>query len=179
MPRKKAVTCLEDLQCFTVKEFKMILKGYKEKTSGCKSDLMLRVYAIYCRISSNTLTPKFIRRRPTNKCLLLSWTTDLRAIPDLSFLQLYQYFVVRTEKYGQDYLKTTSYKKLKAFQFYYEGFIKMVEVATTLYFTYLNCKVKPSMKQICYKVLLKFNNETFDVYAAMCTCPAGTGVNCL
>ena len=55
----------------------------------------------------------------------------------------------------------------------------MVEVATTLYFTYLNCKVKPSMKQICYKVLLTFNNETSDVYAAMCICPAGTGVNCL
>ena len=35
------------------------------------------------------------------------------------------------------------------------------------------------MKQICYKVLLKFNNETSDVYAAMCTCSAGTGVNCL
>ena len=55
----------------------------------------------------------------------------------------------------------------------------MIEVATTPYFTYLSCKVKPSMKQICYKVLLKFNNETSDVYAAMCTCPAGTGVNCL
>ena len=35
------------------------------------------------------------------------------------------------------------------------------------------------MKQICYKVLLKFNNETSDVYAAMCTCPVETGVNCL
>ena len=50
-PEKKVVTCLEGLQCFTVKEFKEILKGYKEKTSGCKSDLMLRVYAIYCHIS--------------------------------------------------------------------------------------------------------------------------------
>ena len=56
-PEKKVVTCLEDLQCFTVKEFKVILKGYKEKTSGCKSDLMLRVYAIYCRISSNPHLP--------------------------------------------------------------------------------------------------------------------------
>ena len=58
MPPKKAVTCLEDLQCFTVKEFKEILKGYKEKTFGCKSDLMLRVYAIYCRISSNPHLPQ-------------------------------------------------------------------------------------------------------------------------
>ena len=55
----------------------------------------------------------------------------------------------------------------------------MIEVATTPSFTYLNCKVKPSMQHTCYKVLLKFNNETSDVYAAMCTCPAGTGVNCL
>ena len=109
----------------------------------------------------------------------LSWTTDLREIPDLSFLQLYQYLVVRTEKYGQNYLKIISYKKSKAFQFYYEGFIKMIEVATTPSFTYLNCKVKLPMKQTCYKVLLKFNNETSDVYAAMCTCPAGIGVSCL
>ena len=55
----------------------------------------------------------------------------------------------------------------------------MIEVATTPSSTLLNCKVKPSMKQTCYKVLPKFNNETSDVYAAMCTCPAGTGVNCL
>ena len=34
-PEKKAVTCLEDLQRFAVKEFKEILKGYKEKPSGC------------------------------------------------------------------------------------------------------------------------------------------------
>ena len=66
----------------------------------------------------------------------------------------------------------------------------MIEVATTPSFTYLNCKVKLSMKPTCYKVklsmkptcykvLLKFNNETSDDYAAMCTCPAGAGVNCL
>ena len=162
-----------------MKEFKEILKGCKEKSTGRESDLMLKVYAIYCCISSNPHLTQNSLWRPTNECLLLSWTTDLRAIPDLSFLQLYQYLVVMTEKYGQDYLKTSSYKKLKAFQFYYEGFIKMMEVAATPYFTFLNCKVKPPMKQICYKVLLKFNNETTDVYAAMCTCPAGTGVNCL
>ena len=130
--RKKVVTCLEDLQCFTVKESKKILEGYKEKTSGCKSGLMLRVYAIYCGLSRqiHSLTYPKIPQMVTNQqvfrreCILLSWTTNLREIPDLSFLQLYQYLLVRTEKYGQNYLKTTSYKKLKAFQFYYEWFIK-------------------------------------------------------
>ena len=54
-PEKKAVTCLEDL-VFTVKEFKEILKGYKEKTSGCKSDLMLRGYTILSYLFKSTLT---------------------------------------------------------------------------------------------------------------------------
>ena len=118
-PEKKVVTCLEDLQCFTVKEFKEILKGYKAKTSCCKSDLMLRAYAIYCRILSNPLSnlpqnsldgdqPTTFESFFKRECILLSWTTDLREIPDLTFLQLYQYLVVRTEKYGQHYLKTTS-----------------------------------------------------------------------
>ena len=77
------------LQCSTMKEFKEILKGYKEKTSGCKSGLMLRVYAIYCRISSNTQSDlpqnSFDGDQPTSyesfikrECILLSWTTDLR-----------------------------------------------------------------------------------------------------
>ena len=58
------------------------------------------------------------------ECQNMVWSSDLRDMPFLSFLQLYNYLVVRTEKYDHTYIKTTSYKKLKAFQFYYEGFIK-------------------------------------------------------
>ena len=123
--------------------------------------------------------------RLTNQCLKVSvrtWFGHLifeTDMPFLSFLQLYNYLVVRTEKYDHTYIKTTSYKKLKAFQFYYEGFIKLIEVATTLEFVYINAKVKPSMKHGCYKVIVKFSRSSADVCAAACTCPAGTGTNCL
>ena len=48
-PEGKSVSCIDDLKTFTVVDFKKILKAYKEKISGCKSDLLLRVYAIFCR----------------------------------------------------------------------------------------------------------------------------------
>ena len=102
------------------------------------------------------------------------WSSHLRDMPYLSFLQLYNYLVVRTEKYDHTYIKTTSYKKLKAFQFYYEGFIKLIEVSV-----YLNSKVKLSMKHGRYKGIVKCSRLSADVCAAACTCPAGTGTNCL
>ena len=109
----------------------------------------------------------------------MAWSSDLRDMPNLSFLQWYDYLVVRAEKYDHTYIKSTSYKKLKAFQFYYEGFIKLIEIGTTPEFVYLHSKVKPSRKHVCYKVIVKFSHPSDDICAAACTCPAGTGTNCL
>ena len=51
--QKKGRYMLRRFAVFHGEIIKEILKGYKKKTAGCRSDLTLMVYAIYCRISSN------------------------------------------------------------------------------------------------------------------------------
>ena len=46
LPEGKNVTCLEDLSSLRVNDMKKILSAFKEKVSGVKADLLLRVYAI-------------------------------------------------------------------------------------------------------------------------------------
>ena len=50
-PEEKSVSCVDDLKAFTVADFKKILRAYKENVSGRKADLLLPVYAIFCRLS--------------------------------------------------------------------------------------------------------------------------------
>ena len=54
----------------------------------------------------------------------LGWSTDLRQLPELNFIQLYDYLVVSTRKYRHIVLKGTDYKKLKSYQFFFEGNLK-------------------------------------------------------
>ena len=68
------------------------------------------------------------------------WKNDIREIPNFNFFQLYHYFVVITEKYNGDLLRRTSYKRLKSFQFFYEGHIKTMELCTTELFIYVYSK---------------------------------------
>ena len=57
----------------------------------------------------------------------LGWSTDLRQLPELNFIQLYDYLVVSTRKYRHIVLKGTNYKKLKSYQFFFEGNVKRLE----------------------------------------------------
>ena len=84
-----------------------------------------------------------------------------------------------TEKYG-DLPRRTSYKRLKSFQLFYEGHIKTMALCTTeLLFIYVHSKVKPSMKNKCYNVIVKFIRDLEDIIAAACTCPTGSSIKCL
>ena len=76
-------------------------------------------------------------------------------------------------------LQRTSYKKLKSFQFFYEGYIKTMELCTTELFIYVHSKVKPSMKNKCYNVIVKIIRESEDIIAVACTCLAVSCINCL
>ena len=190
LPEGKSVYCLEDLSGFTMKDLKKILVVYKEKVSGIKADLVLRAYAIFTRISepslsivttsspspdspgSNSFTYGFIKAQCSN----LPWSSDLSHTPPFSFIQLYDYLVIRTVKYKHILLKSTEYKKLKAFQFYYEGFIKKLEVASNSDYCYFDVRMKASMRSKIYKVIVKLSKSCGNICSAACTCPAGTGV---
>ncbi|XP_065056985.1 uncharacterized protein LOC135685107 [Rhopilema esculentum] len=190
LPKGKDVECFEDLATLTVAELKRILQRYKEKTGGIKADLVLRAYAIFCRAkkseeqtdelpdesflycNENDFTYESLHQQTKH----LPWSSDLRGTPVFIFLQLYEYLVIRTSKFKHVLLKSTSYKKLKAFQFFYEGFIRKVDVAKDAMFTYFDVRVKASMKKNLYKVMVKLSSVSGDVCAAACSCPAGIGL---
>ena len=60
----------------------------------------------------------------------------------------------------------------------YEELLIKTELRTTELSIYVHFKVKPSMKNKCYNVIVKFITESEDIIAAACTCPGGSGVTC-
>ena len=61
----------------------------------------------------------------------------IRCWPNFNFFRLCHYFVVITEKYNGDLLQRASYKRLKSFQFFYEGHIKTMKLYTTELFMFI------------------------------------------
>ena len=191
LPEGKTVDCLKDFSKLNVRNLKEILVRYDEKISGVKADLILRAYAIFSRLKNRmhndlSATQQELDRYEElctyeeiikSKCSHLPWTSDLRGTPVFSFVQLYDYLVVRTTKFKHIKLKSTAYKKLKAFQFFYEGYIKKFSVAKDAKFTFFDVRVKASMKSVLYKAIICLSNTDGDVCFAACTCPAGAGVS--
>ena len=115
----KEISTLEDIQKLKVKDLREILRSNSEATGGIKADLVLKVYAILMR---NVLRPGENQQQtadniPQNdqstaenggefkyddtlrRISALGWSTDLRQLPELNFIQLYDYLVVSTRKY--------------------------------------------------------------------------------
>lgn len=142
LPEGKAVSCIEDFSILTVKELKKILLAYKEKVSGAKADLILRAYAVFSRLEQqensavSTSEPVLVGEDAectynaifSSKCSHLLWSSDLRGTPGYSFIQLYSYLVVRTMKFKHIKLKSTAYKKLKAFQFFFKATLSISQL---------------------------------------------------
>ena len=137
------ISKLEDIQKLKVKDLREILRSNSEATGGIKADLVLKVYAILVRhvlrlvrISSKVAiilvrVTRIQRKIAENsdfkydetlrRISALGWSTDLRQLPELNFIQLYDYLVVSTRKYRHIVVKGTSFKKLKSYQFFFEG----------------------------------------------------------
>ena len=54
-----------------------------------------------------------------------------------------------------------------------------MELCTTELFNYNHFKIKPSMENKCYNIIVKSIRESDDITGAACTCPAGSSVKCL
>ena len=95
------------------------------------------------------LTVKDLRNilKSNSENSVLGWSTDLRQLPELNFIQLYDYLVVSTRKYRHILLKGTHYKKLKSYQFFFEGNVKQLESKVFQGQTYMKASVVPSMKK--------------------------------
>ena len=188
------ITTLEDIQKLKVKDLREILRSNSEATGGIKADLVLKVYAILMR---HVLRPGEYQRQSSDNTAqdhqnttensgdfkydetlrqisALGWSTDLRQLPELNFIQLYDYLVVSTRKYRHIVLKGTNYKKLRSYQFFFEGNVKRLESKTREDKKYVKASVLPSMKKSPYRVVVEFRSQS-DVSRAVCTCPAGLG----
>ena len=141
--KEKQIATLGDIQKLKVNELKEILRCNWESTSGTKADLVLKVYAILMRRvvrpaencqenvdnhQDNTENNGDFKYEETLRTIsALGWSTDLRQLPELNFIQLYNYLVVSTRKYRHIVPKETNYKKLKSYQFFSEGNVKRLE----------------------------------------------------
>ena len=188
------ISTLEDIQKLKVKDLREILRSNSETTGGMKADLVLKVYAILMRNmlwSAKNLQQnaddgaenhqdtaenegEFKYDEVLRRISALGWSTDLRQLPELNFIQLYDYLVVSTRKYRHIVLKGTNYKKLKSYQFFFEGNVKRLETKTHENRTYVKASVLPSMKKTPYRVVIEFTPQC-DILRATCTCPAGLG----
>lgn len=102
-----------------------------------------------------------------------TWSKDLRGLPALTFVQLYDYLVNKTLKYKSADVTSCEYKKLKAFQFFKEGHIKDMQVCQKDGKVFVKAEVLASMKSQKYSAIVVFDNNTKGVAKAACTCPAG------
>lgn len=181
---------IEELQKKTVHELKEQLKKIGQPTSGKKSDLVERCYGVLTSESfgssssqNRTAEEQFLHVSAPNRnknvdityekvLKEMLWQKDLRDLPAFDFVRLYDYLVLTTKKYDHSSLRTTGYKKLKAFQFFAEGHVKDMNIGKVGGLTYLKGEVLASMKQTKYKVVIVFSN-TSEVLRAACKCPAG------
>ena len=109
--RDKEISSLDDIQNLTAKNLREILRSHSESTGGVKADLVLKVYALLMR----EVLPSSANNRGNEKDSLqdqgdfkyeatirrisaLGWSTDLRHLPEMNFIQLYDYLVVSAGK---------------------------------------------------------------------------------
>ena len=79
-----------------------------------------------------------------------------------------------TRNYRHLVLKGTNYKKLKSYQYFFEGNVKRLESKTHESKTYVKASVLPSIKKTPYRVVITFTPQR-NILRAAFTCPAGLG----
>jgi len=185
--KDQEIVSLADIHRLTAKDLRIILRSHSESPCGTKADLVLKVYALLMREilpsaansdeieSSGQSDEEFKYDSTMRRISALGWSTDLRNLPEMNFVQLYDYVVVSTRKYRHIVLKGTNYKKLKSYQFFFEGNDKKLECKNHDNKRYVRANVLPSMKKTPYRVVIEFS-PTCDVLRAACTCTAGLGL---
>ena len=138
------------------------MKSHSEPLGGTKADFVLKVYALLMReiipsaatndkIGSSGQSDEDFKYDSTMRGIsALGWSTDLRNLPEMNFVQLYDYLVVSTRKYRHIVLKGTNYKKLKSYQLFFEGNVKKLECKGHDNKSYVRANVLPSMKKSQY-----------------------------
>lgn len=137
--------------------------------------VMLPLAANSGGIETNIQDNEFKYNSTMRRISALGWSTDLRQLSEMHFVQLYDYAMVSTHKYQHLVLKGTKYKKLKSYQFLFEGNVKKLECKAHENKMYVRVNVLPSTKKTPYRVVMECAH-TCDVLRAAGMCPAGLGL---
>ena len=101
-------------------------RSYGESAGRTKADLVLKVFALLMRdvipsvnngeneaalLAGGQNDSSFQYEATLRRISALGWSSDLRHLPEMNFIQLYDYLVVSTRKYQHIVLKGTHYKK--------------------------------------------------------------------
>lgn len=110
------------------------------------------------------------------------WKKDLRGVlTDFTFMNLLIYLVYGRDK-SFDMHSLKAFKSLKAYKFFYDGFVKNVWVyecpstgdSLNLRVLYFRAYVHHSLTcESPLQVFVSLNGNTGDVYSAKCTCVSG------
>ena len=186
-------TELEKLWKLTCPQLREVLKRNNKPTSGTKSVLVAKCFALKSRTDSDPCSSVPVPESTDVQCDPLAglnskenvtynellktasgrqWSNDLRSFPILNFHQLFEYLVEKTQKYGNEEMKGMTYKKMKAYQFFKEGHISKYNIAKAHGITWVKAEVIASMKHERYRVLTVFAADG-DIKLAACDCPAG------
>ena len=128
------ISSLNDIQKLKAKD----LKPNSKSTGGIRADLVSKVYALLMwhvppsSSGENWELLKDVQDLEQNqsdfkyeatmvRISVFGWSSDLRNLPEINFIQLYDYPVVSTWKYRHIMLRGTYNEKLKSSQFFFEG----------------------------------------------------------
>ena len=132
------ISSLNDIQKLKAKDLREILKPNSKSTGGIRADLVSKVYALLMwhvppsSSGENWELLKDVQDLEQNqsdfkyeatmvRISVFGWSSDLRNLPEINFIQLYDYSVISTWKYRHIMLRGTYNEKLKSSQFFFEG----------------------------------------------------------
>ena len=138
------ISSLDDTQILKTKDLREILKSNSKSTGGIRADLVSKVYALLMwhvlpsSSGENRELPTDVQDLEQNQSdfkneatmvrnSAVGWSSDLRNLPEMNFIQLYDYPVVSTRKYRHTVLRGTHNEKLKSSQFFFQGNVKKLE----------------------------------------------------
>ena len=180
-PNGKQASCLENFRKFSVKALQGILKHCHEKISGKKEDLLMKIFVIFCRcqpkLQSQQLPSDSFMDHTTYctfkilfSCILSNaiWKMTLEKYQILNFfsntiillLFLRNTMVICYEDlFIKDWNHSSFFMRVISKQWSYVPL-------NYLFMFILKQIVKPSMKNNCYNITVKFIRESEDIIAA-------------
>ena len=124
------ILLLDDIQKLKALDLRETLKANSELMSWISADFMSKVYALlmwHVLPSSNGENLEQNQSDFKYEATMVRTLSNLHNLTEVKFIQLYDYPVVSTQKYCHIVLRGMHYKKLKSYQFFFEGNMKKLE----------------------------------------------------